>query len=197
MNILFQIDSICGFNWIATNTRCIERKKRCVTCELCGMSFYVEAHLILHMRSHTDKSERLAQRQQYEHCGEWLMSKSGIYYHQQECDQCDMELPNRIALKTHIRNYHREHKFNCNFCDKTFYACCKMRVMVFVSFNLKRICSCSLLKFQIHEDGHTRQNTYPCKFCTRTFSVFSSRQTHTRRNHSDELKRLKEMKNDS
>lgn len=29
------------------------------------------------MLSHTDKSERLAQRKQCEHCGEWLLTKSG------------------------------------------------------------------------------------------------------------------------
>lgn len=58
-------------------------KKRCVTCEICGKSFYAKFYLNKHLRTHTDKSERLAERTQCEHCGEWLMSKSGIYYHKQ------------------------------------------------------------------------------------------------------------------
>lgn len=58
-------------------------KKAIVTCEICGKSFSVRAHFEKHLQSHTARSERLAQRKQCEHCGEWLMTKSGMYYHEQ------------------------------------------------------------------------------------------------------------------
>lgn len=58
-------------------------KKAIVTCEICGKSFTVRAHFEKHLESHTDRSERLAHRKQCEHCGEWLMTKSGMYYHEQ------------------------------------------------------------------------------------------------------------------
>lgn len=59
-------------------------KKASVTCEICGKSFYAKFFLNKHMvTAHTDRSERLAMRKQCEHCGEWLLSKSGIYYHKQ------------------------------------------------------------------------------------------------------------------
>lgn len=59
-------------------------KKRRVTCELCGKSFFAKTYLDRHMlTTHTDKSERLAMREQCKYCGEWLMTKGGIYYHKQ------------------------------------------------------------------------------------------------------------------
>lgn len=75
----FQLQSL-----LKNHTYAVHReKKRCITCEICGKSFYTKFHLDKHMLSHTDKSERLAMRKQCEHCGEWLMTKSGIYYHEQ------------------------------------------------------------------------------------------------------------------
>lgn len=100
-------------------------KKRDQTCEICGMSFHQKFHLNKHM--HVDVSERLTQRVKCEHCGEWLMSKSGVYYHKQihttgvqKCDECQIEVPNRNSLLAHIRKYHREQKFKCSFCNKAF-----------------------------------------------------------------------------
>lgn len=88
------------------------------------------------MLSHAKESERLAARKQCEWCGEWLLTKSGIYYHHQKhtsgiqkCDQCQAEFSNRVALLGHIRQYHREHKFKCSFCDKTFPTSSTMKVI--------------------------------------------------------------------
>lgn len=88
------------------------------------------------MQSHADKSERLAQRKQCEYCGEWLLTKSGLYYHEkihnsqpQKCDQCHKILPHRIALLTHIRNFHRERNLKCNFCEKRFDIASKLKVI--------------------------------------------------------------------
>lgn len=113
-------------------------KKRSVTCEICGKSFYTMFHLQKHLLSHTDKSERLTERTQCEYCGEWLMSKSGIYYHEQihtsgvqKCPQCQMELPNKASLLGHIRSHHRERKFKCGYCEKTFSNASTMKVHFF------------------------------------------------------------------
>lgn len=110
-------------------------KKAIVTCEICGKSFSVKANFEKHMLSHSDKSERLAQRKQCEHCGEWLMTKSGIYYHEQihtsgiqKCEQCHMELQNKIALLSHIRKYHRERNHKCGYCDKSFPVSSELKV---------------------------------------------------------------------
>lgn len=102
-------------------------KKANVTCEICGKSFTVKASFEKHMLSHGDKTERLDQRQQCEHCGEWLLTKSGIYYHDkihnaeiQQCNSCNIELPHKLALLAHNRKYHREPKYKCNYCGKLF-----------------------------------------------------------------------------
>lgn len=180
-------------------------KKANVTCEVCGKSFSVKANFEKHMLSHVDKSERLAQRKQCEHCGEWLMTKSGIYYHEkihtsgvQKCEQCQTELPHKLALLAHIRKHHREPKHKCSFCNKSFDISSKLRVNIFKTKKLfgpfwhKYEYFC--IHHQEHEEGHTRHNIYPCQFCTKTFTVQSSRQTHVRRNHPDELKLRKEMR---
>lgn len=67
------------------HTYAVHREKKTrVTCELCGKSFYSKTFLDRHMlTTHTDKSERLAMREQCKYCGEWLMTKGGIYYHKQ------------------------------------------------------------------------------------------------------------------
>lgn len=182
-NFFFRFNSRFQLEILLKNhTYAVHReKKHSVTCEICGKSFYVKFHLDKHMLSHTDKSERLTQRKQCEYCGEWLMTKSGIYYHEQihtsgiqKCPDCDMELPNKVALLGHIRQYHREHKFKCSYCDKTFATASTMKT---------------------HEESHTRHNVYQCRYCPRTFSVPSSRRTHTRRNHQEKIKRVKAKTN--
>lgn len=63
---------------------CVHKEKiRCITCEICGKSFYSNFHLKAHSITHSDKAERMAMRQQCEHCGEWLLTRSGINYHKQ------------------------------------------------------------------------------------------------------------------
>lgn len=110
-------------------------KKRSVTCEKCGKSFICKFHLDKHMLSHTDKFERLSQKKQCEHCGEWLLTKSGIFYHQQihtsgvqTCVHCQTEFPHKPALLAHIRQYHRERKFKCSYCDKSYDIASKLKV---------------------------------------------------------------------
>lgn len=206
-------------------------KKAIVTCEICGKSFNVKANFDKHMLSHTDKSERLAQRKQCEHCGEWLMTKSGIYYHEQveknilnhsqwwnkpkltilsiafqihtsgiqKCEQCQMELPHKIALLAHIRKYHRERNHKCSYCDKSFPVSSELKVLLITSVWIiiqfssdsesKIVCT-----FQKHEEGHTRHNVYPCQFCMKVFTLRTSRLTHQKRSHRDELKHLREMR---
>ncbi|XP_031627535.1 zinc finger protein 883-like isoform X2 [Contarinia nasturtii] len=144
-------------------------------CEICGKDFYVKFHLDKHMlHKHTDKSERLIERKQCEYCGDWLLSKSNVFYHHQKhttgiqkCNHCQMEFPNRIVLLGHIRQHHREHKFKCSYCGKSFANASKMKT---------------------HEESHTRHKIYQCKFCPKTFQIQSSRQTHTRRNHPEAIK---------
>lgn len=109
------------------------------SCEICGKGFSIKAHLKKHMLSHSNKSERLAQRQQCAHCGEWLMTKSGMYYHDQihtsgpqTCDQCQAQFPHKIALLAHIRVAHREPRFKCqfSFCGRLYYEEAKLRVHI-------------------------------------------------------------------
>lgn len=76
----FQLPSLVKLHKYRNHREKIAR----VTCELCGKSFNANVYLKQHMlTTHTDKAERLAMRQQCEHCGEWLMSKTGINYHKQ------------------------------------------------------------------------------------------------------------------
>lgn len=83
----FVFDFNCSFpviDSLRSHMNSVHREKKpIVTCEICGKSFSLRAHLKMHMQTHVDKSERLFQQRQCEHCGEWLMSKSGVYYHEQ------------------------------------------------------------------------------------------------------------------
>lgn len=181
-------------------------KKHSVTCEICGKSFYVKFHLDKHMLSHTDKSERLAQRKQCEHCGEWLMTKSGIYYHEQihttgvqKCQQCQAELPNKLALLAHIRQYHRERKFKCSYCDKTFATASVMRVIMHLLCLLFQTESCCLFfffKFKLciigfHVDcRHTKKATLAIMCINVNFArEFSPYQVHGERIHGATIKK--------
>lgn len=68
-------------------------KKTSVTCEICGKSFYSKTFLDRHtLTTHTDKSERLAMREQCKYCGEWLLTKGGIYYHKQVTHKLQSQL---------------------------------------------------------------------------------------------------------
>lgn len=115
-------------NALKSHTYTVHREKqRNLICETCGKSFYVKFHLDRHMLTHIDQSERLVEQIQFEYCGEWLKTKSGIFYHQQihtsgvqKCEYCQIEVANRVALLGHIRKHHREKKFKCSYCDKGF-----------------------------------------------------------------------------
>lgn len=129
--IRFQIKCLLTNHIITVHSE----KQPKVTCEYCGKGFHVKAHLRKHIQSHKDKSERLAQRKQCKYCGEWLLTSSGVYYHEQihtsgvqKCDQCQMELPHKIALLAHIRTQHREPKFKCSYCEKPFSILSKLKV---------------------------------------------------------------------
>lgn len=118
-------------------------KNENATCEICGKFFNVKATFNKHMLLHLDKTERLAHRKQCDHCGEWLLTKSGIYYHKkihtsgiQKCEQCLIEFPHRLALMAHIRNYHRKLMYKCNHCEKTFDIGSKLRVIIFFRFEI-------------------------------------------------------------
>lgn len=180
-------------------------KKPTVTCEICGKTYFNNNHLGRHMLSHADKSERMAQRKKCEHCGEWMGSNSAIYYHNQlhngqiqKCTQCDEELPNRIALQTHMRRYHREFKHKCKFCGKAFEIRSKLAVSDtdFSCFLLSNYSFIFCLFYaKKHEEGHTRHKIYTCAYCSKTFTVRSSLNTHLRRNHrSEEKERLMQLK---
>ncbi|XP_055317606.1 transcription factor grauzone-like [Sitodiplosis mosellana] len=172
----FQIESLLKMHMYAAH-----REKKIVgTCEICGKSFYRNFSLEKHKLQHIDKSERLIERTQCAHCGEWIATKSGEFYHKQihtsgpqTCEHCKLVLPNKVALLGHIRKYHREHKHKCKFCDKTFQ---------------------NGWKLKIHEESHTRENLYPCQFCSKVFTVYGSRRTHQSRDHPQELKQLSEAR---
>ncbi|XP_055317616.1 zinc finger protein 28-like [Sitodiplosis mosellana] len=155
-------------------------KKRNHTCEICGKSFFTNYHLEKHKLQHLDKSERLVEGTKCQHCGEWIATKSGVFYHQQihtsgpqKCEHCQLEFPNRVSLLGHIRRYHRENKFKCNYCDKAF-------------------TTASLLR--AHEESHTRHRVYPCLYCDKTFSLRISLSSHMGRYHPEQRKLLKEMR---
>lgn len=193
-------------------------KEPYITCEICGKSFSAKTSFDNHMLSHADKSERLAQRKKCEHCGEWLMSKSGMYYHEQihsigefKCDKCPTILPNKIALSAHFRKYHREHNFICSYCNKSFSVSSQLKVnlhLILIHFWLTfetleffyfihyKIALFFLNFFfsQKHEESHTRHNVYPCQFCKKEFTLRTSQLTHQKRSHMDELKQLRETR---
>lgn len=155
------------------------------------------------MQTHSDKSERLAQRKQCDQCGEWFLSAFGMYYHKQihnakpqKCDICQKDFPHRQALLSHNRKYHRECKFQCSYCERKFDIKSKLKVITsdtpklyaltfpqtfVIKFNVN-----FLKSFQKHEESHTRHNVYSCRYCSKMFNVVYSLKTHIRRNHREE-----------
>lgn len=118
--------------------------KKCIgTCEICGKGFYTNFHLAKHQNEfHRDKSERLHESKQCAVCHEWLLTKSGVFYHQQlhtsgvhicEFEDCKQEFSNRVQYLTHKRKYHREHKFKCSYCEKTYFVASLLKVLLDIS----------------------------------------------------------------
>lgn len=48
--------------------------------------------------------------------------------------------------------------------------------------------------FQRHEESHTRHNIYSCQFCKKNFSLRTSRLSHQKRCHPEQLKQLRETR---
>lgn len=107
-------------------------------CEICGKKFHAKYFLDQHKLSHIDHSDRLTEKKQCEHCGVWLLTKGGIFYHQQihttgeqQCTVCNLKFPHKPALLEHNRQHHRKLKYKCSHCDKAFDIKSKLRVMAF------------------------------------------------------------------
>lgn len=112
-------------------------------CEICGKSCRTKKMLQIHLASHIDREQKNGIQCKW--CGEWLQSNSGIYYHKQlhtsgpqTCNECKMELPNRMALQDHIRSHHKARNHKCNYCDKTFMTPYKLKVWFYFSSLLKK-----------------------------------------------------------
>lgn len=76
----------------------------------------------------------------------------------QECEYCNMELPNKRLLKNHVKDCHKQEiQYICTFCNREFKK----------SFHLKE-----------HIASHTGEKQYSCDICGKTFQRMSSRSRH-------------------
>lgn len=76
-NFSFGLDSLRQRHMYARHN------KKILTCEYCGKTYSDKSHFNTHVQTHLDISERVFQPRPCEHCGDWLMTKSGLYYHEQ------------------------------------------------------------------------------------------------------------------
>lgn len=116
--------------------RVIKSKKRRWVCSYCNQVFIYKKSLELHYADNTyrEKANNLLNPIVCETCGKsfinsFLYKKHNSYYHATVdmpesfiCDAkgCGKGFNNKEMLRLHIR-YHKEPKYQCNFCDAAFY----------------------------------------------------------------------------
>lgn len=117
----------CGASYSSATLLRVHCRKhtgeRPYVCFKCGLGFVSGSKLTNHMKKHSDvkpfKCEccGFAFRERYSLKNHFAHVHSGIRPH--ACDLCDSSFPSRKALRQH-QNLHKEKKFICKFCGKTF-----------------------------------------------------------------------------
>lgn len=117
----------CGASYSSSTLLKVHCRKhtgeRPYVCYKCGLGFVSGSKLTNHMKKHSDvkpfKCEHcgFAFRQRYSLRNHVAHVHSGVRPH--ACDLCDSAFPSRKALSQH-QNLHKEKKFSCKFCGKTF-----------------------------------------------------------------------------
>lgn len=80
-----------------------------------------------------------------------------------KCEECGVEKGGKQLLVSHIRQHHREHKYKCSYCSKTFVTPYKLKVIVtaeMIDINSRITNIFHIFFLQMHEESHTRHNTY-------------------------------------
>ncbi|XP_062705375.1 zinc finger protein 91-like [Aedes albopictus] len=102
------------------------------------------------------------------HCAKDLLHEAALKLHVKDshkptkCDKCDRVFEGRSRMSYHKAKIHREPKFFCPHCPKTFHL---------------------LSTYQPHLDAHFRAESYPCDICEKQCKDLRYLGQHYRRHH--------------
>lgn len=104
-------------------------------CEVCGKGFSSPSALVKHRnQTHIDRSQTEVQCNV---CGKWQKNQYSMLAHKkthkqaaQKCPHpnCDKLAYNPNEMKTHLSQFHAQHKHQCSICKKSFIRPIRLRV---------------------------------------------------------------------
>ncbi|XP_070548957.1 zinc finger protein 30 homolog [Ptychodera flava] len=131
-------------------------------CDICKIVFTYHRGLILHKRSHSEKTL------QCRHCPTRFLTELKRQRHERDkhselpavCSECGETFNTRVKMMNHLKTMHGKPEFKCYVCGKNFYK----------NFYLRT-----------HLEHHGElSREYTCKTCQKVFRVWSEYRSHCR-----------------
>ena len=176
-------------------------------CELCNAGFGSKAGLRVHIKIHKRGDEARVKSRVCEICGT-SVTENGYLKHLRRqhgeatlpCDQCDMVFKHITPLNVHKRTMHTF--VTCEECGEV------VKGGSYKSHKLRRHTSNELMPhlchvcdppkgfatkqgLNDHNNIHTGERPYPCKYCSRTFTNSSNRTKHVKQAHREVIQQPK------
>ncbi|CAG9789625.1 unnamed protein product [Diatraea saccharalis] len=180
-------------NFHALKRHMAEHFGTCI-CDICGGHFFEEHKLIVHQKSHQDKSNILYPCKE---CGKLFKSKHGMYYHVSRahnaeptfhCYKCDEILFSQTLRYRHMIEVHGElaRKFPCDNCDKVYDTKKSLREHNRKNHLkvLKHECNVCERKFYLpsalkdHMASHTGERNFRCEYCGKSYPRLRALRVH-------------------